>query len=146
MVEVPAAALRAPRLLRAADFLSIGTNDLAQYTMAADRQGGDLPDLLDPWQPAVLELIATCAAAGHDTGKPVSICGEAAADPLLAPILVGLGVTGLSMTPRSLPAVRAALARHTLAECRRLAELALQADDARHARALVATTQETGPP
>ena len=141
MVEVPSAALRAAQLLRSADFLSIGTNDLAQYTMAADRQSGDLPDLLDPWQPAVLQLIATCAAAGQDSGKPVGICGEAAADPLLAPILVGLGVTSLSMSPRGLAAVRASLARHTLADCRRLAEAALQAEDAWQARAVTQEAQ-----
>lgn len=93
MVEVPAAALQAHRLLEAVDFLSIGTNDLGHYTFAADRQCGDLAHLLDPWQPALLQLIASCAAAGRDRGKPVSVCGEAAGDPLLAPVLVGLGVT-----------------------------------------------------
>jgi phosphotransferase system enzyme I (PtsI) len=136
MVEVPAAALHADRLLRSADFLSIGTNDLAQYTLAIDRQSGDLPDLLDPWQPALLELIAHCARAGRAHGKPVSVCGEAAADPLLAPVLVGLGIRKLSMSPRSLPAVREALARYSLAECERLAERVLEADDAAQARAL----------
>jgi phosphotransferase system enzyme I (PtsI) len=134
MVEVPAAALRARRLLDYADFLSIGTNDLSQYTFAADRQSGDLTDLLDPWQPALLQLVADCARAGHNAEKPVSVCGEAAADPLLAPILVGLGVRKLSMSPRSIPAVRAALAAHTLAHCQHMATLALAADDAHHAR------------
>jgi phosphotransferase system enzyme I (PtsI) len=135
MVEVPAAALHADRLLRSADFLSIGTNDLAQYTLAIDRQSGDLPDLLDPWQPALLELIARCARAGHAHGKPVSVCGEAAADPLLAPVLVGLGIRKLSMSPRSLPAVREALAKYSLAECEALAERVIEADDAAQARA-----------
>lgn len=129
MVEVPAAALRARALLSAVDFLSIGTNDLSQYTFAADRQCGDLADLLDPAQPALLELIASCAAAGRDAGKPVGVCGEAAADPRLAPVLVGLGVTSLSMAPRAVPAVREALAAHTLADCRRLATEALSAGD-----------------
>ena len=101
MIEVPAAALRARRFLDVVDFLSIGTNDLSQYTLAADRQTGDLADLLDPWQPALLELIAGCAAAGRAAGKPVGICGEAAADPLLAPVLAGLGITKLSMSPRA---------------------------------------------
>lgn len=137
MVEVPAAALHARRLLRVVEFLSIGTNDLSQYTLAADRQTGDLPDLLDPWQPAVLQLVAHCAQAGRDLGKPVGVCGEAAADPLLAPVLVGLGITRLSMSPRSIPAVRAALATHTLAQCTRLAERALDTDDAHQARAAV---------
>jgi phosphotransferase system enzyme I (PtsI) len=137
MVEVPAAALHADRLLAAVDFLSIGTNDLGQYTMAADRQSGDLAELLDPWQPAVLQLIAACGAAGRQAGKPVGVCGEAAADPLLALVLVGLGVTSLSMTPRSVPAVGAALAAHSLAECEALAAVAVGADSAADARAAV---------
>jgi len=134
MVEVPAAALHADRLLAAVDFLSIGTNDLGQYTMAADRQSGDLAELLDPWQPAVLQLIAACGAAGRQAGKPVGVCGEAAADPLLALVLVGLGVTSLSMAPRSVPAVGAALAAHSLAECEQLAAAAVAAAGAREAR------------
>jgi phosphotransferase system enzyme I (PtsI) len=134
MVEVPAAALHADRLLAVVDFLSIGTNDLAQYTMAADRMSGDLADLLDPWQPAVLQLIAACGAAGRRAGRPVGVCGEAAADPLLGLVLVGLGVTSLSMTPRSVPAVGAVLAAHTLVECEALAGLALAAGSAPEAR------------
>ncbi|MEV4759292.1 phosphoenolpyruvate--protein phosphotransferase [Micromonospora sp. NPDC049559] len=136
MVEVPAAALHARRLLREVDFLSIGTNDLSQYVFAADRQCGELAELLDPWQPALLQLVAGVAEAGRAAGKPVGVCGEAAADPLLAPILAGLGVTSLSMSARALPAVRAALAARPLAECERLAALALDADDAGHARRL----------
>ncbi|AEV87249.1 phosphoenolpyruvate-protein phosphotransferase [Actinoplanes sp. SE50] len=124
MIEVPAAALRAADLLRVVDFLSIGTNDLSQYTFAADRMCGDLAELLDPWQPALLQLIGMCGEAGRATGKPVGVCGEAAADPRLAPVLVGLGMTSLSMSPRALPAVRAALANHTYAACRALAEKA----------------------
>ena len=133
MVEVPAAALHAARLLAEVDFLSIGTNDLGQYTMAADRQSGELAELLDPWQPAVLQLVAACGAAGRAAGKPVGVCGEAAADPLLALVLAGLGLTSLSMAPRSLPAVGAALAAHSLSRCQALAELALAAPDARAA-------------
>ncbi|MEV4018130.1 phosphoenolpyruvate--protein phosphotransferase [Nonomuraea angiospora] len=125
MIEVPAAALRAGRLLREMDFLSIGTNDLAQYTFAADRQHSALADLLDPRQPALLQLIAMCAEAGQEAGKPVGVCGEAAGDPLLAPLLVGLGVTSLSMAPVCVPAVREALADLTLAECRERAMAAL---------------------
>lgn len=130
MVEVPSAALQAARLLEVVDFLSIGTNDLSQYTLAADRMCGDLADLLDPWQPALLQLIAGCAAAGRDVEKPVSICGESASDPLLALLFVGMGVTSLSMSARSVPGVRASLAAHSLAECEKLAELALAAPDA----------------
>jgi phosphotransferase system enzyme I (PtsI) len=143
MVEVPAAALRADALAGAVDFLSIGTNDLSQYTFAADRQVGELAELLDPWQPALLSLIAACGDAGRRTGTPVGVCGEAAADPELAPVLVGLGVTSLSMAPRAVAEVRLALSARTLDECRRLAELALGADDAAHARALVRAVATT---
>jgi phosphoenolpyruvate-protein phosphotransferase (PTS system enzyme I) len=137
MVEIPAAALRAAQLLDAVDFVSIGTNDLSQYTMAADRMNGDLADLLDPWQPAVLALVATVAAAGKAAGKPVGVCGESAGDPLLALVYTGLGVTTLSMSASVVPAVRASLADHTLADCERLARLALDAPDALSARQLV---------
>jgi len=134
MVEVPAAALRAAELLEVVDFLSIGTNDLSQYTLAADRMSADLAELLDPWQPALLELVAGCARAGQAAGKPVGICGEAAGDPLLAPVFAGMGITSLSMSAASVPAVRAALAARTLAECESLAEAALRAADADTAR------------
>ena len=138
MVEVPAAALRASHLLASCDFLSLGTNDLAQYTYAADRMSGELADLLDPWQPALLELVRLTAAAGAELGKPVGVCGEAASDPLLAPVLVGLGVTSLSMAPPSVAEVRAALAQRTLPECQAMAQLALAADCGIAARAAVA--------
>ncbi|MEU1282137.1 phosphoenolpyruvate--protein phosphotransferase [Streptomyces sp. NPDC005805] len=142
MVEVPAAALRAGQLAQGCDFLSIGTNDLAQYAFAADRMLGSLAGLLDPWQPALLDLVRTAAAAGAAHGRPVGVCGEAAADPLLALVLVGLGVTSLSTAPACLPEVRAALAAHTLDTCRRLAGLALSASDAETARTAVARAAE----
>lgn len=125
MIEVPAAALRAAQIIEQVDFLSIGTNDLSQYTFAADRQAGPLAPLLDPWQPALLQLIAMTATAGLTTGKPVGICGEAASDPLLAVVLTGLGVTSLSMAPPALADVRAELAEHTLAQCEAAAAAAL---------------------
>jgi phosphotransferase system enzyme I (PtsI) len=125
MVEIPAAALRAADLLRHADFLSIGTNDLAQYTLAADRMAGELADLLDPWQPALLDLIRMTAQAGLEAGKSVGVCGEAAASPALAPVLVGLGVTSLSMSAAAVADVRDALGAVTLADCRELAGAAL---------------------
>ncbi len=125
MVEIPAAALRAADLLEHADFLSIGTNDLAQYTLATDRMAGELADLLDPWQPALLDLIRMTAEAGQAAGKSVGVCGEAAASPTLAPVLVGLGVTSLSMSASAVADVRDALAAVTLADCRELARNAL---------------------
>jgi phosphotransferase system enzyme I (PtsI) len=139
MVEVPAAALRAEHVAAACDFLSIGTNDLAQYVLAADRMNSDLADLLDPWQPSVLELIRITAQAGRRLGKPVGVCGEAASDPLLALVLVGLGVTSLSMAPVALPEVRATLAEHSLEQCRTLADAVLAAPDAATAREIART-------
>ncbi|WP_345751243.1 phosphoenolpyruvate--protein phosphotransferase [Microbacterium rhizophilus] len=135
MVEVPAAALLADRILKHADFASIGTNDLTQYTMAADRLLGTVASLQDPWHPAVLQLIERVGEAGAAHGKPVGICGEAAADPLLAVVLVGLGATTLSMAPAALADVRFSLGRFTLEDARRIAHAALGADDAPAARA-----------
>ncbi|MEV7826243.1 phosphoenolpyruvate--protein phosphotransferase [Microbacterium enclense] len=134
MVEVPSSALLADRILPIADFASIGTNDLTQYTLAADRLLGSVASFQDPWHPAVLRLIREVGAAGRAHGKPVGICGEAAADPLLAVVLVGLGATTLSMAPTALADVRATLLAHTLDDARRIAEAALDADDAASAR------------
>ncbi|MEU8248160.1 phosphoenolpyruvate--protein phosphotransferase [Nonomuraea sp. NPDC048916] len=135
MIEIPAAALRAESLVTVVDFVSIGTNDLAQYTFAADRQLGTLGALQDPWQPALLDLIHRTATAASDNGKPCGICGESAADPLLACVLVGLGATSLSMTATALPAVRAALAEHTLDQCQLAAQGARGMETPAHARA-----------
>ncbi|MEJ3404422.1 phosphoenolpyruvate--protein phosphotransferase [Rathayibacter sp. YIM 133350] len=125
MVEVPSAALLADRLLGETDFASIGTNDLTQYTLAADRTLGTLAELQDPWHPAVLKLIALIGEAGRSTRRPVGVCGEAAADPLLAVVLVGLGVTSLSMSAPALGRVRRYLARFTLEQAQTLARAAL---------------------
>ncbi|MFD7614753.1 phosphoenolpyruvate--protein phosphotransferase [Streptomyces sp. NPDC059828] len=135
MVEVPSAALRARSVLQEVEFLSLGTNDLAQYTFAADRQVGAVSRLQDPWQPALLDLVAVAAEAARAEGKGCGVCGEAAADPLLACALTGLGVTSLSMGAASIPYVRAALAKYTLAQCERAAAAARAADGADEARA-----------
>ena len=135
MVEVPSAALRADRAARHVDFLSIGTNDLTQYAMAADRLSADLAGLTDPWQPALLALVARTAAAGRETGKPVGVCGEAAADPLLACVLVGMGITSLSAAAAAVAAVGARLGQVDLAACEAAAAAALDADDPAAARA-----------
>jgi phosphotransferase system enzyme I (PtsI) len=137
MVEVPAAALRATQILAEVDFVSIGTNDLAQYTMAADRMQGELAALLDPWQPAVLELIGQTATAATSQSKPVGVCGESAGDPLLALVLVGLGITSLSMASSKVSAVRYALAQHDLATCQQIAQAARYADSPEAGRAAV---------
>ena len=137
MVEIPSAALLAHRMLEVVDFLSIGTNDLTQYAMAADRMATDLAHLTDPWQPAVLQLIAITAHAGTEAGKPVGVCGEAAADPLLATALIGMGITSLSMAARAVRPVGAQLARVTMETCEAAAEAALSAPDPMAARAAV---------
>ena len=137
MIEVPSAALLADRLLDHVDFLSIGTNDLSQYTLAADRLSADLADLTDPWQPALLELVRITAEAGQRKGKPVGVCGEAAADPLLAIVLVELGITSLSCAASAVPAVGARLGTVDLATCRAAATAALSAADPQEGRSAV---------
>ncbi|MCB7135002.1 phosphoenolpyruvate--protein phosphotransferase [Cellulosimicrobium marinum] len=137
MIEVPAAALGARWVLAKAAFASIGTNDLTQYTMAADREVSDLARLSTAWQPTVLALVGATGSGAALNGRPLGVCGEAAADPVLAPVLVGLGVTSLSMTPRALPDVAAVLAATTAEQCEELAFLALQQPTADAARAVV---------
>jgi phosphotransferase system enzyme I (PtsI) len=137
MIEVPSASLHADRLLDHVDFLSIGTNDLSQYTLAADRLSAELADLTDPWQPALLLLVSMTAQAGQRKGKPVGVCGEAAADPLLACVLVGLGITSLSCAASAVAGVGARLATVDLATCQEAAAAALAADDPMTARAAV---------
>lgn len=136
MVEVPSLALMADELMEVVDFVSIGTNDLTQYTMAADRLSPHLAEYNDPWQPAVLRLIEFVGQAGKKAGKPVGVCGEAAADPVLACVLVGLEVTSLSMAASAIPRVGAKLASVTKEQCRWAARAALAGTSpgqARHA-------------
>jgi phosphotransferase system enzyme I (PtsI) len=122
MVEVPAAAIMASELAERADFFSIGSNDLLQYVLACDRTNATLSKLYNPMQPAVLRLIRQVAEAGRRAGKPVAVCGEMAGDVRLAPILVGLGVDQLSMTPTAIPQVRSALSRWSDEELATIAE------------------------
>ncbi|MEO6956748.1 MAG: putative PEP-binding protein, partial [Antricoccus sp.] len=138
MVEVPSVALLAERILRQVDFLSIGTNDLSQYTMAADRLNASLAALNDPWQPAVLHLIALSARAGITAGKPVGVCGEAAADPLLACVLVGFGISSLSMAPSAIKQVGASVGSVSYLICQQAAAAALGADSPSAARTAAA--------
>jgi len=137
MIEVPAAALQSRWVLAQVDFASIGTNDLTQYTMAADREAADLAALSTPWQPAVLSLVGSACAGGAEHGRPVGVCGEAASDPSLAPVLVGLGVTSLSMAPRALGDVAAVLAATSSDLCTELARIAVASPTAAAARAAV---------
>ena len=144
MIEIPSAALLAERLLEHVDFLSIGTNDLSQYTLAADRLSADLADLTDPWQPALLLLVAMTAEAGKRRGKPVGVCGEAAADPLLACVLVGLGITSLSCAASAVPGVGSRLGTVDLATCQEAAQAALAAEGPGEARAAVRAVLAAG--
>lgn len=134
MAEVPSLAVVADQVAELSDFVSIGTNDLTQYTLAADRMLGTVAAYQDPWHPAVLRLVKLLGDAGAAAGKPVGICGEAAADPQLAVVLVGLGATTLSMTPAALADVRAELAGVTLEQARNKAAAALAASSAAGAR------------
>ncbi len=109
MIEVPSAALMADVVAREADFLSIGTNDLIQYLLAVDRVNENVAHLYQPLHPAVLRTIAYVVRAADATGVPLELCGEMAADPLLAIALIGLGVRTLSMVPASIPLIKNAI-------------------------------------
>lgn len=137
MIETPAAAICATQIIAEVDFVSIGTNDLAQYTMAADRQNPDLAQFLNPWQPALLRLVADIASAGRNASKPVGICGEAAADPLFALFALGAGVSSLSMAAPALIAVALTISDHTLEQCEAITRAALEARSPTQARDVV---------
>ena len=137
MIEVPAAAIRSKGILYHVDFASLGTNDLQQYTMAADRMQGELADLLNPWEPALLDVVALACEGGAAMGKPIGVCGESAGDPGMALVLAGLGVSSLSMAPGKVAAVRTALSLHTLAECQQMAAAARVATTPKAAKAAV---------
>jgi phosphocarrier protein FPr/phosphocarrier protein len=137
MVETPAAALLADQLAAEADFLSIGTNDLAQYVLAIDREHPDLAARLDALHPAVLRLIDQVARLAAASGCPVSVCGGLASDPLAAPLLVGLGVRGLSAAPAAIPGLKAQLRARTLDACQAAARQALDLTSAEAVRSLL---------
>jgi phosphocarrier protein FPr len=136
MVEVPAAALTAARLAEHVDFFSLGTNDLTQYTMAAERGDERLAGLLTGPQPAVLRLVRATVEAAAPLGRWVGVCGELAGDPASAVLLAGLGVTELSMAPALIPEAKAALRAVDLPAARAAAEAALDVEDADAARQL----------
>ena len=138
MVEIPSAALMAPELASRVEFFSIGTNDLTQYVLAADRSNAALAELQDALHPAVLRAVASVIAGARSAGIPVAVCGELAGDPAGALVLVGLGVDELSADPNSLDLLRAALASVTAAEIEQLAGAALSAIDAAAVRELAA--------
>jgi phosphocarrier protein FPr len=138
MIEVPAAALVADGLAEVADFFSIGTNDLVQYTLAADRVNPSMADLATPLQPAVLRLVAGVVKAARSRGRHVAVCGEAAGDASVIPLLLGLGVEELSVTPAAIGHVRSVLAELDPGVCQVLATRALEARSVSDVRALLA--------
>lgn len=138
MVEVPSAVAVADQLAAEVDFFSIGTNDLSQYTMAADRTNARVAALADAFHPAVLRMVRDTVQAAHAAGIWVGLCGELAGDPLAAPILVGLGLDELSMNPPAIPAVKQAIARFTVAEAEAIAGEVLKLDSAEAVRQYVA--------
>lgn len=137
MVEVPAAAVMAAQFAREADFFSIGTNDLTQYMLAMDRGHPKLAPQVDGLNPAVLRLIAHTVKGAQPASKPVGVCGGIASDPVAVPILIGIGVTELSVSLPAIPAVKAQIRKLRLDDCRKLAERALAAESAAEVRALL---------
>ena len=144
MLEVPSAALLAEQLAPLADFFSVGTNDLTQYTLAAERGNAGVAALGDPLHPAVLRLIARTAAAALVAGRTLAVCGEAAGDPAAVPLLLGLGVRELSMSPVRIAAAKQAVRSTDLAAAHRLAEQALAAESAAAVRRLLAAAASSG--
>lgn len=136
MVETPAAAVTADLIAAAADFLSIGTNDLAQYALAMDRTSAALAAQVDALHPAVLRLVQLAAAGGARSGRTVAVCGSLASEIAAAPILIGLGVTELSAAPAAVPDLKAAIRELTMPQCRDIAARALAATSAAEVRAL----------
>ena len=130
MIEIPSAALTADVLAEHVDFFCIGTNDLIQYTLAVDRVNDNVIHLYQPTHPSVLRLIQMTIDAGHRHDIWVGVCGEMAADPMLAMLLLGMGIDELSMSPAALPAVKDVIRKTPLAEARKLAETALKANTA----------------
>ncbi len=131
MVEVPSAAVMAAELAREVDFISIGTNDLIQYSLAVDRSNQLVANLYQPTSPAILRLISKVVQAGRAEGIPVSMCGEMAADPLMVPVLLGIGLESFSMNPQSAPVVRALVRQLSYRESVNLARQACRMTTAR---------------
>jgi phosphotransferase system enzyme I (PtsI) len=129
MIEVPAAALSLPVFLKHFDFLSIGTNDLIQYTLAIDRADESVAHLYDPLHPAVLRLIADTIRAGQQQGKSVSVCGEMAGDPQLTRLLLGMGLRSFSMHPTQILAVKQEVLRADAGKLVAWAQDVIQAED-----------------
>lgn len=134
MIETPSAAMVSDQIFEIVDFASFGTNDLTQYVMAADRLDSRLSDLTNSWHPAVLRTIEIVGKNAQ--GKPLGVCGEAAADPLLAAVLIGLGVNSLSMASNSITEVKSFIANQDLGKCKNIAKEILKTKNAFEAKEL----------
>src|SRR6185503_2392924 len=128
MIEIPSAAVAAESLARRVKFFSLGTNDLIQYSLAVDRLNEKIAHLYEPTHPAIVRLIKMTADAGNKHGVWTGVCGEMAGDPVLTPLLLGLGVTELSAAPASVPQIKHLIRRLKMSEARELAEFALQCE------------------
>ena len=137
MIEVPAAALIADRLAPEVDFFSVGTNDLIQFALAIDRGNELVSYLYQPLHPAVLNLVRRVVEAAGRLGRRVSVCGEMAANPLSAAVLIGLGITELSMRPASIPAIKQVVRGLPFREARAIVEEAMHLDTAEEIGAAV---------
>jgi len=137
MIETPAAALTAATLLREIDFLSIGSNDLTQYTLAMDRGHTSLARRTDALHPAVLQLVAAAASAGNAAGKLTAVCGGVAADHTAVPILLGLGIRELSVVPAAIPALKSQIRSLRIADCEKLAQSCLSLGSAAEVRGMI---------
>lgn len=137
MIEIPSAAVQADHLAQEVDFFSIGTNDLIQYTCAVDRMNQNVSYLYDPFNPAVLRLIAHVISCGHKYGKFVGMCGEMAGEPLAAPLLMAMGLDEFSMSASSIPKVKAVIRSLDIGRCRELWERAQKCTDGKEIRILL---------
>jgi phosphotransferase system enzyme I (PtsI) len=137
MIEMPSAALTADLLAQEADFFSIGTNDLIQYTMAVDRVNEYVSYLYEPLHPSLIRLIGDVAKAARAQGIPCTVCGEMAGEPMIAPVLIGLGIRELSMSAVSIPEVKAAVRQMTVEDTERLVAKVKNLPTAADVRAVV---------
>ena len=137
MIEIPAAALMADQLAKEVDFFSIGTNDLSQYTLAADRTNANVADLASGFQPSVLRLIKMVIDAAHKEGKWVGMCGELAGEPLAIPILLGLGLDEFSINPPAIPIAKQIIRSLSMEQSKVIAKTALQMENSEQIKALV---------
>ncbi|UCF31946.1 MAG: phosphoenolpyruvate--protein phosphotransferase [bacterium] len=142
MIEVPSAAQLAGKMAKEVDFFSIGTNDLTQYTLAVDRNNRRVAHLYDPMNPAVLNLINMAAKAARETGLPISLCGEIASQPIWTPLLIGMGITELSMNASAIPLVKRSVRLIKMEDCQRAARRALKAGTSAEVRRILSRFEQ----